>query len=203
MDGFTIVDAVVAAVIIVSAILAYSRGLVREVMAILGWVAAAVVAFVFAPEVEPLMRELPMVGGVLSESCELSMIAAFAAVFAVALVVAALFTPLLSSVVQGSALGGIDQALGFLFGTLRGVVLVAVALVVYERAFVGQAIPIIDQSRSAAIFARLNDRIEDALPDDVPGWIIGRYDELMTGCERRRPPAPAPAPAPSPAAPAN
>ena len=36
MDTFTIVDAVVAAVIIISAILAYSRGLVREVLAIAG-----------------------------------------------------------------------------------------------------------------------------------------------------------------------
>lgn len=195
MDGFTIVDAIVAVVIVVSAILAYSRGLIREVMAILGWVAAAVVAFVFAPDIEPLMREVPVVGGFLGESCELSMIAAFAALFAVALVVAALFTPLLSSAVQGSALGGVDQALGFLFGVARGVLLVAVALLVYQRAFVGQAIPMIDQSRSAAILGRMNDRIEAALPDDVPGWVIARYDELMGSCDRDAAPAPAPAPA--------
>ena len=34
MEGFTIIDGVVAAVVIISALLAYSRGLVREVMAI-------------------------------------------------------------------------------------------------------------------------------------------------------------------------
>ena len=59
MQGFTIVDAVVAAVIIVSALLAYSRGFVRELMAIAGWIAAAVLAFVFAPAAEPLIREIP------------------------------------------------------------------------------------------------------------------------------------------------
>ncbi len=50
MEGFTIVDGVVALVIILSALLAYGRGLVREAMAILGWVAAAILAFLFAPK---------------------------------------------------------------------------------------------------------------------------------------------------------
>ncbi|MGB2203535.1 MAG: CvpA family protein, partial [Pseudooceanicola atlanticus] len=36
MEGFTVVDAIVAAVIILSALLAYSRGLVREALAIGG-----------------------------------------------------------------------------------------------------------------------------------------------------------------------
>ena len=44
MDGFTIVDGVVAVVIILSAILAYARGFVRESLAILGWIGAAVLA---------------------------------------------------------------------------------------------------------------------------------------------------------------
>ena len=42
MEGFTLVDGAVALIIIISALLAYSRGLVRESLAILGWVAAAV-----------------------------------------------------------------------------------------------------------------------------------------------------------------
>ena len=40
MDGFTIIDGIVAAVIILSAILAYARGFVRESLAILGWIVA-------------------------------------------------------------------------------------------------------------------------------------------------------------------
>ena len=42
MEGFTIIDGVVALVIVVSALLAYGRGLVRETLAIAGWVIAAV-----------------------------------------------------------------------------------------------------------------------------------------------------------------
>ena len=79
-------------VFIVSAILAYSRGLIRELLAIAGWIVAAIVAFVLAPTVEPWVRELPYLGDILGDSCELTIIAAFAAVFAVTLMIVALFT---------------------------------------------------------------------------------------------------------------
>ena len=120
MENFTAVDGGAALVIILSAILAYSRGLVRELMAIVGWIGAAVVAFLFAPSAMPLVKEVPMVGEFLNDSCELSVIVAFAGVFAIGLIVMALFTPLFASVIQRSALGGIDQALGFVFGVARG-----------------------------------------------------------------------------------
>ncbi|MBC7157641.1 MAG: CvpA family protein, partial [Rhodobacteraceae bacterium] len=190
MEGFTIIDAVVAAVILVSAVLAYSRGLVRETMAILGWIAAAVVAFLFAPQVEPLVKEIPVVASILGESCELSIIAAFAIVFAVALVVAALFTPLFSGMVQRSFLGGIDHGLGFLFGALRGIVLVAVALVVYDRALAGQGIAMVDDSRSVQIFASVEGAIGEQIPDEAPAWIVARYEELVVSCGAGAAPTP-------------
>jgi len=187
MDGFTIIDAVVAGVVIVSAILAYSRGVVREVMAILGWIAAAVIGYIFAPQVEPLIREVPILNKFLAGSCDLSMIAAFAVVFAGALIVVSIFTPLLSAVVQRTALGGIDQGLGFLFGVLRGVVLVALAFVLYTQVLASSAVPMIDNSRSAAIFQGLETSLRKQIPTNAPAWMISRYEGLVSSC-----PAPAP-----------
>ncbi len=182
MEAFTIIDGVVAAVIIISAILAYSRGFVREMLAILGWVAAAVLAFILAPAMEPLIREVPYLGDFLGDSCELTIIAAFAAVFAIVLVLAALFTPLFSSLVRRSALGGLDQGLGFFFGVLRGMLLVAVALIVFERAVPAGTVEMVDESRSAAVFARLSGSIDEAIPEDAPNWIVARYEELVGAC---------------------
>lgn len=182
MDGFTVIDGIVAVVIVVSALLAYSRGFVREGMSILGWIGAAVLAFLFANQAEPLIKEIPVVGDFLTDSCELSIIAAFAAVFAVALVLVSLFTPIFSGMIQRSALGGLDQGLGFLFGALRGMLLVAVAFVVYDRITVNQAVPIVDDSRSAQIFARLQGSIEQQIPEDAPGWILLRYEQLVGDC---------------------
>jgi len=186
MDAFTLVDGVVALVVVVSAILAYSRGLVRELLAILGWIAAAVLAFMLAPVAEPLMREIPYLGNILGDSCELTIIAAFAAVFAVVLMVVALFTPVFSGLVRNSALGGIDQGLGFFFGVLRGIILVAVALLVFERAVPPGTVEMIDNSRSATIFGRIQASITDALPENAPNWIVERYEELVSSCTAGR-----------------
>lgn len=182
MDGFTLLDGGVAVVIILSAILAYSRGLVRETMAIAGWVAAAVLAFIFAPRVEPLIREIPVIGEFVADSCELSIIAAFAAVFALSLIIVSIFTPLFSSAVRRSAIGGLDQGLGFLFGVLRGFLLVAVALVVFDRMVLDDTVPMVDDSRTARVFAQMQDKINNSIPEDAPGWIVSRYEALVGNC---------------------
>ena len=182
MEGFTIIDGVVALVVVVSALLAYGRGLVREVMAIVGWVVAAILAFLFAPQVEPLVRELPVVGEFLTDSCELSIIGAFALVFAAALIVVSLFTPLFSSLVQRSALGGVDQGLGFIFGVARGVLLVAIAFFVYSTVITGETYTIVDESRSAQVFGRFTAQIESSNPEQALGWITTRYESLVGAC---------------------
>ncbi len=183
MEGFTIIDGAVALIIVVSALLAYSRGFVREAMSIAGWIAAAVLAFLFAPSVEPLMAEIPVLGEFLTDSCELSIIAAFAAVFAAALIVVSFFTPLFSSIVQRSALGGIDQGLGFFFGVARGILLIAIAFFVYKVVMTGQDITMVDESRSAAVFERMIGQIEDRNPEQALGWVTRQYEELVGACD--------------------
>ena len=182
MQDFTLIDGVVALVIVISALLAYGRGLVRELMAIVGWIVAAIVAFMFAPQVEPLVREVPVIGEFIADSCELSIIGAFAAVFAVALIVVSLFTPLFSGVVQRSALGGIDQGLGFLFGVVRGVLLVAVGFFVYNIVVTGETYPVVDESRSATVFLQLSQQIEESEPEQALGWITQQYEALVGKC---------------------
>lgn len=182
MDGFTYVDGIVAAIVVLSAMLAYSRGLVREIMAIVGWVGAGVVAFAFAAQAQPLVAEIPVLGEIIGSSCELSLITAFAAVFALALVVVSLFTPLLSSVIQRTALNGPDQGLGFLFGVLRGVILVAVGFFAYDIALGENGVAAVDDSRSAAIFAQSVMAVAERDPEQAIGWLTGQYDTLMAVC---------------------
>ncbi|MRU14414.1 CvpA family protein [Roseovarius sp. A21] len=183
MEGFTIIDGVVALVIVLSALLAYSRGFVREALAIAGWIVAGVLAFIFAPQVEPLVKEVPVVGDFIADSCELSMIAAFTAVFAVALIIASFITPLFSSLVQRSALGGLDQGVGFIFGVARGILLVAIAYFVYETVITSQNIQVIDDSRSARVFSRLTGKVEDGNPEQALGWITQQYEQLVGACD--------------------
>lgn len=182
MESFTLIDGIVGALIVVSALLAYSRGLLREVMAIAGWVIAAILAFAFVEPARPLVRQIPYVGDFLGDSCELSVVAAFGAVFLVALVIVSLFTPLLSTLVQRSSIGGIDQALGFLFGVARGVLLVAIGFFLYDMVVTGQNVAMVDDSRSAAVFGRLTSGVQDQDPQAALGWLNRQYEALLSSC---------------------
>lgn len=183
MEGFTIVDGVVAVVIILSALLAYSRGFVRETLSIASWVVAAIVAYIFAPKAEPLVREIPILKGMIGGQCELSLMVAFVIVLVIGLVVMAIFTPLFSSMVQRSILGGLDQGIGFLFGAARGVLLVVVSLFIYDWAVTDQTFEMVDNSRSAKIFSNLVGQVGESVPDDVPGWLQSRVDAYLALCE--------------------
>ena len=182
MEGFNVVDGAILGIVLVSAILAYARGLVRELMSIASWIAASFVAFVFAPQVKPVIKEIPVVGPILSDSCELGIITSFAAVFAVSLVIFSFFTPLLSSVIAKTGVGSADRALGFLFGVFRGVALIAILFFAYKSIFNTETFVLVDESRSAKIFGNLVTSIEQRNPERVLGWITHQYEQLVTAC---------------------
>ncbi|MBV1864066.1 MAG: CvpA family protein [Rhodobacteraceae bacterium] len=183
MEGFTIVDGGVAVIVLISAILAYSRGLVREILSIAGWVAAAIVAYFLTPQVVPLVKEIPVVNDIIGGSCILSLIVAFALVFAVALVVVSIFTPLFSGMIQRSALGPVDQGLGLLFGVARGLVLVLIALILYDNVFpAGDRPEMVENSKSRAVLAESQARLAEMAPTEVPEWLRFRYDAFVGQC---------------------
>jgi len=115
-------DCAVVGVFAVSMILGAWRGLVREVLSILGWVIAFLGANLLAG---PLGPEMPQV----IPSPELRVAAAFAVVFIAALMVTSLAGLLLAKLVQAVGLGGTDRALGAVFGAARGALIVLAAAV--------------------------------------------------------------------------
>ncbi|MFV2034285.1 MAG: CvpA family protein [Halocynthiibacter sp.] len=182
MEGFTIIDGVVAVIIILSALLAYSRGFVREALSIGGWIAAAILGYMFADQIRPILNTVPILGDFIADQCELSLLASFAVVMVIGLIVMSIFTPLFAGIVQRSILGGLDQGIGFLFGVARGVLLVVVALIAYDFIVTDNAYAMVDDSRTAKVFSSLQVQIEDQVPEDVPGWLRTRFDEFVGVC---------------------
>ena len=184
MDGFTIIDFGVIVIIAVSALLAFSRGIVREGMAIAGWIAAAILAFIFADTAQPLVRQIPYLGDILGDSCELLILASFAVIFAIALLIVSIFTPLLSSFVQKSILSGLDKNLGFIFGICRGLVLVIAAFFVYFTVMPNQKVISIETSKSATIFQYYADDFKNQNPETALDWVRTQYDHLINECSK-------------------
>ena len=109
----TLLDYGVVGVVAVSLIWGAWRGLVREIISILGWIIAFLAANLFAgPLGESMPEAIP--------SPELRVLVAFLAVFIGALAVATLLGLVLSKIVNAIGLGGLDHTLGSLFGLARG-----------------------------------------------------------------------------------
>jgi membrane protein required for colicin V production len=127
----TWVDLVVLAVLAVSALLAFVRGLVREVLGLAAWVSAIFAGVWALPRVRPRFEEWlghsPWVDPV-----------AFAVVFVVSLIVLMLISRWVSALVRASPVGGLDRTLGLVFGLGRGV---ALAIIAYIGA--GMVVPVV------------------------------------------------------------
>ncbi|GGC26457.1 hypothetical protein GCM10011504_00930 [Siccirubricoccus deserti] len=119
----TWVDGVVVAVLAVSAVLAFLRGLVHEVLGVGAWIGAAVLALALRPQVAPLLQdtvEPPWLADALASG----------GVFLVVLLVLKLIIGAIARRVQDSMLGGTDRALGLVFGVARGAFLVILTYII-------------------------------------------------------------------------
>lgn len=121
---FTLFDAGVVAVLVLSTVVALSRGLVREVVGLASWIGAALVAWYAFPAVRLLARDA--IGTEL-----IADLVAAAGVFLVPLVVFKIFGGIVANGVERIGLGGLDRLLGVAFGVARGAVLVCVAWLVF------------------------------------------------------------------------
>jgi membrane protein required for colicin V production len=118
-----VLDWIFAAVLLLSVLLGAWRGLVFEVLSLLSWIVALVVAKSFALDVAQL---LPMKGS--SETLRFA--AGFVLVFIAVVLLGGLLAVLLKKLMASVGLRPVDRLLGALFGSLRGALLLLLVTVV-------------------------------------------------------------------------
>jgi len=125
MEGWPIngFDIAVILIILSSAILAVFRGFFREFLSIVGWVGAIFVMLYGAPFLLPYTE--PYIKNEL-----INLAIAYAAIFIFSLFLFSLLAHYLAKLVQGSSLGPIDRSFGFIFGVIRGMLVVALLYMV-------------------------------------------------------------------------
>ncbi len=117
------VDLVIIAILGFSALLAFMRGLMREVLGIGAWIGAGLFSLWAYPFVLPRFQ-----GWI--DNPDLVGPAAYVAMFVVGLIVLSVVANIVGGVVRGSPLGGIDRTLGVVFGLARGAALVVFAYII-------------------------------------------------------------------------
>lgn len=117
------VDWIIIAIIVVSCLISIQRGLVKELISLLVWLAALITAIVFY---EPLAL---LLHGLINSPSLRSMVA-FGTLFITVLIVGALLNYFISTLVKKTGLSGTDRVLGLLFGIVRAIVIIMVLLIV-------------------------------------------------------------------------
>ena len=128
-----IIDIVVGAIVLISAIISFLRGLIRETLTIAGVVGGLFAAVFFGPSLSPTFKEwlgvaegeevgklfdiVPM--GIVADVC------AYAAVFVLVVIIISVISHFTSGAVKAMGLGPIDRTLGVIFGIARAVILLS------------------------------------------------------------------------------
>lgn len=163
----TLLDGILIAITLFSAIVAMVRGFSREVLSVASWVAAGAAAFFFYPSVTPLIK--PYI-----DSDTIAQVAAAGIVFLVTLIVVSLITMRIADFIIDSRIGPLDRTLGFLFGAARGILLVVVGVLFFNWLVAANQPPWIAEAKSKPLLDSLGQSLINMLPDNPDTSIIDR-----------------------------
>lgn len=158
-------DWVLLAMLLASMLLGAWRGLVYEVLSVVNWVAAFVLAQWLAPDVGAW---LPMG----ETAAALRHAAGFVVVFVAALFAGGLVAWGARRIIQAIGLQPVDRALGALFGLARGLVLVLAAALVVQLTPLKSA-AWWQASEGAAVATALLKGLKPVLPDAIGPYLPG------------------------------
>ena len=118
-------DLAVGIILLISALLAFMRGFVQETLSVAAWIGASFGAIYGLKYVQPTARRLiPLYWA--------ADLAGMVVLFLAILLVLSVLINLISRTVQRSALNPLDRSLGFVFGLVRGGVILCVALIICD-----------------------------------------------------------------------
>ncbi|MCJ2040239.1 CvpA family protein [Methylobacterium sp. J-059] len=161
---FSVLDLVVLGIVVVSALLAAVRGVTREVLAIIAWVAAAAVAWSLYPMLLPTVKQ-----HVTSDT--VALVASIAAIFLGTLIVVSIITVKISDVVLDSRIGAIDRSLGFLFGAARGFLICVIGWVFLSWLVQGKVPTWAAEARTRPMLEKSGDALVAQLPENPEGFL--------------------------------
>jgi membrane protein required for colicin V production len=121
-----VVDIIILGIILISCFLGILRGLVKEALSLAFWIGAAILASVFSEALAPRLAGF-------IDTPVLRQITAFVLIFIFTVFAGGLISNLISKLMSKAGLGGVDRALGALFGIIRGVVIVTVIVALTAR----------------------------------------------------------------------
>ncbi|SON55346.1 Pur regulon 18 kDa protein [Hartmannibacter diazotrophicus] len=166
----TLLDGILLVIMMISAVLAMIRGFVREVLSIVSWIAAAGAAYLFYDDLLPYVQQ-----HISYKPIQIAVAAG--SIFLITLLIVSFITMRISDLVLDSRIGALDRTLGFVFGALRGLLLVVVGMM-----FFTWFMPDIDtyprwiaEAKSRPLLIALGNQLQAALPADPEQAVLDQF----------------------------
>lgn len=159
-----IFDVVAAVLVLLSALLATTRGATREVLSLASWAGAGIFAFWMFQYQSDLARRF------IADELVANIVTVGAS-FLVALIVLHLLTMRIADVVVDSKIGPLDRTLGFVFGAIRGVVILLVFVIFMQWLLEDVYDQMTAESRFTPTLQDWKDKLIAALPDDLEAQV--------------------------------
>lgn len=175
MQQLNNLDVIILIITAVSALIALCRGLVKEVLSILGWILAAVVVFYLLPILTPFAKNY------IASSMMAGIVTALL-ILIVFYVIWLLSTDKMIGKVRSSKLSALDRMLGLLFGVLR-----ACLLVILFNIIVTWMLPeesksgMFKESRYFTLAGKFAEPLESLIPQSTIDLIRNKSSEVGLG----------------------
>jgi membrane protein required for colicin V production len=170
-------DLFLIAVMLISGLLAMVRGLIREVLSIAGWGAAAVAGLYAFTKLLPITKQY------ISNDYVAAGVTIGGAFF-LTLMVVSIITVKISDTVLDSRIGALDRTLGFLFGLARGLIIVVVAFIFFDWLVPAKSQPdMIRNARSRIVLQNTGEWLKGLLPEDPENTILKKLKKPKPGEE--------------------
>ena len=167
-----LLDIAVLAIVVLSALLAFSRGFVRELLSVASWVAAAFATLYLFPVARPSAHKL--IAKTLIVDLGLALV-----IFLVALVAFSFLSGMIAKRVHQTEFKLLDRSLGFVFGAARGLVLLSLGMLLINWAYKPDERPkAILEAKSLPVLAYGADLLRTLVPDDFLEGSKVTVDEL-------------------------
>ncbi len=167
---FNNIDLVLLGILILSAVIAWFRGFVREVLSLLGWFLASAFALYALPYARPIASQY-FTGGIVD-------IAASLGLYVVFLIFWWFVSFFVARNVRHSYLSGFDRFLGFIFGFLRGGVLITLVALLMNIAVPPEfKSPELQKSKVFPVFETIATTVEPMIPQSILDGITGKKEQ--------------------------
>ena len=188
MELFNEIDILGFIIVLLSILLSYFRGFLRECFTVLAWAMSAILSLNLGPSLIPIIQEIPLLDEFFLGNCPLTMLVSFVLSFVISLTVFSLMitflNPRMSLSGEGSIFGNINNMGGVIFGFSRSIIILIFLLICVQDLLPRSFFPTgiiekVDNSLSSQLLMPSKIFIKEKVSNNASDWLSKTYELIL------------------------